>query len=121
MWSLVPRSDDMNIIGTKWVFRNKIYENGNIVRNKVRLVAKRYNQGEGIDSDQIYALVTRQETVRLLLVYACMSTFKLFQMDVKIAFLNVFLNEKVYVSQPTGFEDHLYPNHVFKLKKVLYD
>jgi len=49
-----------------------------------------------------------------------MCNFKLNQMDVKSAFLNGFLNEEVYVSQPPGFEDHLYPNHVFKLKKALY-
>jgi len=58
--------------------------------------------------------------VRLLLAYAYMYNFKLSQMDVKSAFLNGFLNEKVYVSQPPSFEDHLYPNHVFKLKKALY-
>jgi len=55
--------------------------------------------------------------VTLLLAYACMCNFKLPQMDVKSAFLNGFLNEEVYVSQPTGFEDHLYPNHVFRIEK----
>ena len=64
--------------------------------------------------------MARVEGVRLLLVYACMCNFKLSQMDVKSALLNGFLNEEVYVSQPSGFEDHLYPNHVFKLKKALY-
>ena len=57
------------------------------------------------------------EAVRLLLAYACMCNFKLSQMDVK----STFLNEEVYVSQLPGFEDHLYLNHVFKLKKALYD
>jgi len=120
VWFLVPKIDDMNIIGTKLVFRNKMDEDGNIVRNKARLVAKRYNQEEGIDFDQTYALVARLEVVRLLLAYACMCKFKLNQMDVKSAFLNDFLNEEVYVSQPPGFEDHLYLKHVFKLKKALY-
>jgi len=120
VWSLVPKIDAMNVIGTKWVFRNKMDENGNIVRNKARLVAEGYNQEEGIDFDETYALVARLEAVRLLLAYACMCNFKLSQMDVKSAFLNGFLNEEVYVSQPPGFEDHLYPNHVFKLKKALY-
>jgi len=64
--------------------------------------------------------VARLEAMRLLLAYACMCNFKLSQMDVKNAFLNGFLNEEVYVSQPLGFEDHLYPNHVFKLNKALY-
>jgi len=95
-------------------------ENGNIVRNKARLVAKGYNQEEGIDFDETYAPVARLEVVRLLLAYACMCNFKLSQMDVKSAFLNGFLNEEVYISQPPGFEDHHYPNHVFKLKKALY-
>ena len=58
--------------------------------------------------------------MRLLLAYACMCNFKLHQMDVNNAFLNGFLNEEVYVSQPLGFEDRLYPNHVFNLKKALY-
>jgi len=120
VWSLVPKIDETNVIGTKWVFRNKMDENGNIVRNKARLVAKGYNQEEGIDFDETYALVARLEAVWLLLAYACMYNFKLSQMDVKSSFLNGFLNEEVYVSQPPGFEDHLYPNHVFKLKKALY-
>ena len=58
--------------------------------------------------------------MRLLLAYVCMCNFKLSQMDVKSAFFNSFLNEEVYVSQPPDFDDHLYPNHVFKLKKALY-
>jgi len=119
VWFLVPKTDDMNIIGTIWVFRNKMDEDGNIVRNNARLVAKAYNQ-EGIDFDETYAPVARLEAVRLLLAYACMRNFKLHQMDVKSAFLNGFLNEEVCVSQPPRFEDHLYPNHVFKLKKTLY-
>ena len=96
-------------------------ENGNIVRNKARLVTKGYNQEEGINFDETYALVVRLEDVRLLLAYACMCNFKLSQMDVKSAFLNGLLNEEVYVSQPPDFEDQLYPNHVFKLKKTLFE
>ena len=86
VWFLVPKTDAMNMIGTKWVFRNKMDENGNIVRNK----AKGYNQEEGIDFDETYAPIARLEAVRLLLAYACMCNFKLSQMDVKSAFLNGF-------------------------------
>ena len=114
VWSLVPINDYKNIIGTTWVFRNKMDEGGNIVRNKAKLVSKGYNLEEGIDFDETYALVARLEVVRLLLAYASMCNFKLSQMDVKNAFLNGFLNEEVYVSQPLGFGDHFYPNHVFK-------
>ena len=110
----------MNIIGSKWVFRNKLDEDSVITRNKARLVAKGYNQEKGIDYGETFAPVARLEAVRLLLAFACMSGFKLFQMDVKSAFLNGYINEEVYVDQPPGFEDHKYPNHVFKLKKALY-
>ena len=91
-----------------------------ITGNKARLFAKGYNQEERIDYDETFALVARLEAVRLLLAFACMSGFKLFQMDVKSAFLNGIINEEVYVSQPPGFEDHLLPYHVYKLKKALY-
>jgi len=64
--------------------------------------------------------VARLEAVRILLAYACMNGFKLHQMDVKSAFLNGYIDELVYVSQPPGIEDHKYPNHVFNLKKALF-
>ncbi|GJV70719.1 retrovirus-related pol polyprotein from transposon TNT 1-94 [Tanacetum coccineum] len=110
----------MTIIGTKWVFRNKLDENGIVSRNKARLVAQGYNQQEGIDYDETYAPVARLESIRILLAYACALDFKLFQMDVKSAFLNGFINEEVYVAQPPGFIDFEKPNHVYKLKKALY-
>ena len=83
-------------------------------------MAKGYNQEEGIDYDETYAPVARIEALRLLLAYACLSGFKLFQMDVKSAFLNGFINEEAYVTQPFGFEEHKLPGHVYKLKKALY-
>ncbi|GKC30374.1 pentatricopeptide repeat-containing protein [Tanacetum coccineum] len=110
----------MTIIGTKWVFRNKLDENGIVSRNKARLVAQGYNQQEGIDYDETYALVARLESIRILLAYTCALYFKLFQIDVKSAFLNGFINEEVYVAQPLGFIDFEKPDHVYKLKKALY-
>ncbi|GKB17023.1 copia protein [Tanacetum coccineum] len=110
----------MTIIGTKWVFRNKLDENGIVSQNKARLVAQGYNQQEGIDYDETYAQVARLESIRILLAYACALDFKLFQMDVKSAFLNGFINEEVYVAQPPGFIDFEKPDHVYKLKKALY-
>nr|GEX86105.1 copia protein [Tanacetum cinerariifolium] len=92
----------MTIIGTKWVFRNKLDENGIVSRNKDKFVAQGYNQQEGIDYDETYAQVSRLELIRILLAYACALDFKLFQMDVKSAFLNGFINEEVYVAQPPG-------------------
>ncbi|GJX42105.1 retrovirus-related pol polyprotein from transposon TNT 1-94 [Tanacetum coccineum] len=120
VWELVPQPRNMTIIGTKWVFRNKLDENGIVSRNKARLVAQGYNQQEGIDYDETYAPVARLESIRILLAYACALDFKLFQMDVKSAFLNGFINEEVYVAQPPGFIDFKKPDHVYKLKKALY-
>ena len=120
VWTLVERPKDHSVIGSKWVFRNKLDENGIVIRNKARLVAKGYNQEEGIDFDETFAPVARLEAIRLLLAFACHMNFNLFQMDVKSAFLNGFINEEVYVEQPPGFEDHEFSNHVFKLHKALY-
>ncbi|GJR49202.1 retrovirus-related pol polyprotein from transposon TNT 1-94 [Tanacetum coccineum] len=102
--------------------RNHPLENviGNLNQRTLRLVAQGYNQQEGIDYDETYALVARLESIRILLAYACALDFKLFQMDVKSAFLNGFINEEVYVVQPPGFIDFENLNHVYKLKKALY-
>ncbi|GJU42218.1 retrovirus-related pol polyprotein from transposon TNT 1-94 [Tanacetum coccineum] len=70
VWELVPQPRNMTIIGTKWVFRNKLDENGVVSQNKARLVAQGYNQQEGIDYDKTYALVARLESIRILLAYA---------------------------------------------------
>ncbi|GJW57813.1 copia protein [Tanacetum coccineum] len=96
VWELVPQPRNMTIIGTKCVFRNKLEENGIVSRNKARLVAKGYNQQEGIDYDETYAPVARIESIRILLSYARALDFKLFQMDVKSAFLNGFINEEKF-------------------------
>ena len=89
----------------KWIFKNKTDEFGNVVRNKARLVAQGYTQVEGIDFDETFAPVARLESIRLLLAVACCLKVKLYQMDVKSAFLNGFLSEEVYVEQPAGFQD----------------
>ncbi|GKA71630.1 retrovirus-related pol polyprotein from transposon TNT 1-94 [Tanacetum coccineum] len=120
VWELVPNPMNMTIIGTKWVYRNKLDENGIVTRNKARLVAQGYNQQEGIDYDETYAPVARLESIRILLAYACALDFKLFQMDIKSAFLNGFINEEVYVAQPPRFIDFAKPNHVYRLNKALY-
>jgi len=104
VWDLVPPPKDHRVIGTKWVFRNKLDENGIFTRNKARLVAQGYNQEEGIDYEETFSPVARLEAIRLLLAYACSQNFKLFQMDVKSAFLNGYINKEVYVFQPPGFE-----------------
>ena len=117
---LVPRPTHQSIIGTKWAYRNKLDEYGTVVRNKARLVAKGYNQEEGIDYEETYALVARLESIIMLCAFACYKNINLYQMDVKSAFLNGFINKEEYVEQPQGFKNHKFPNYIFKLKNALY-
>ena len=114
MWELVEKPKNYPIIGTKWVFRNKLDEHGIIIRNKVRLVAKGYNQEEGIEYEEIYAPVARLEVIRMFLAYASIMNFKLYQMNVKSVFLNGLIQEEVYIEQPPGFKMSDKSNHVYK-------
>jgi hypothetical protein len=116
---LVPRPNQ-NVVGTKWVFYNKQDEHGVVIRNKARLVAKGYSQVKGLDFGETYAPVARLESIHILLAYSTYHGFKLYQMDMKSAFLNGPIKEEVYVEQSPGFEDSEYPNHVYKLSKALY-
>jgi len=84
------------------------------------LVAQGYTQVKGLDFGETYASVARLEAIRILLAYACAYNIKLYQMDVKSAFLNGYINEEVYAEQPPGFEDDKKPNYVYKLRKALY-
>ena len=88
-------------------------------QNKARLLAQGYTQEEGIDFDKTFASVARLESIRLLMAFASTLYFKHYQMDVKNAFLNGYMNEEVFVAQPKGFEDPTHPEHVYKLKKAL--
>jgi hypothetical protein len=91
-----------------------------VVRNKSRLVAQGYSQKEGIDYEETFAPVARLEAIRILLAFTMAKGIKLFQMDVKSAFLNGVIEEEVYVKQPSGFESENYPHRVYRLKRALY-
>nr|GEX90836.1 retrovirus-related Pol polyprotein from transposon TNT 1-94 [Tanacetum cinerariifolium] len=120
VWELVPRPDKVMVITLKWIYKVKVDELGGILKNKARLVARGYRQDEGIDFEESFAPVARLETIRIFLAYAAHKNIVVYQMDVKTAFLNGYLREEVYVSQPDGFVDQDNPNHVYKLKKALY-
>ncbi|GJR15819.1 putative ribonuclease H-like domain-containing protein [Tanacetum coccineum] len=105
VWTLVELPNGKRTIGTKWVFRNKKDERGIMIRNKARLVAQGYTQEEGIDYDEVFALVARIEAIRLFLAYASFNDFVVYQMDVKSAFLYGNIEEEVFVCQSPGFED----------------
>ena len=120
VWTLVPRPEGEHIIGTKWIFRNKTDEEGNVIRNKARLVAQGYSQMEGVDYNEKFAPVARMESIRILLALSCQLKFNLYQIDVKTAFLNGLLKEDVYVAQPKGFIDPHFSDHVLYLNKAFY-
>nr|GEV79279.1 retrovirus-related Pol polyprotein from transposon TNT 1-94 [Tanacetum cinerariifolium] len=120
VWVLVPAPDNISPLTLKWLFKNKHDEEQTVIRNKSRLVVRRYLQEEGIDFEESFALVARMEAIRIFLAYVTHKLFFVFQMDVKTVFLHGSLKEDVYVCQPKGFIDADHPSHVYKLKKALY-
>ncbi|GJV31486.1 putative ribonuclease H-like domain-containing protein [Tanacetum coccineum] len=120
VWTLVDLPNGKRAIGTKWVYRNKKDERGILIKNKARLVAQGYTQEEGINYDEVFALVARIEAIRLFLAYASFKYFVVCQMDVKSIFLYGRIEEEVYVCQPPGFEDPDFPDRVYKVEKALY-
>ncbi|XP_059285653.1 uncharacterized mitochondrial protein AtMg00820-like [Lycium ferocissimum] len=88
---------------------HKVDEFGNTTRNKARLAVQGYNQEEGIGYDETFSPVARMEAIRILIAFASHIKFKLFQMDMKSAFLNGYLKEEVFVKQPPSFESHEHP------------
>ncbi|GJT25099.1 retrovirus-related pol polyprotein from transposon TNT 1-94 [Tanacetum coccineum] len=120
VWELVPQPDCVMIIALKWIYKVKLDEYGDVLKNKARLVAKRYRQEEGIDFEESFAPVARIEAIRIFIDNAASKNMTIYQMDVKTSFLNGELKEEVYVSQPEGFVDPDHPTHVYRLKKALY-
>ena len=84
------------------MFRNKLNEQSEVVRNKARLIAQGYSQQEGIDYTETFASVARLEAIKLLLSYAINHGIIFYQIDINNAFLNGVISEKVYVKQPPG-------------------
>nr|GFA66958.1 hypothetical protein [Tanacetum cinerariifolium] len=117
---IVPQPDCVIIIALKWIYKVKLDEYGDVLKNKARLVAKGYRQEEGIDFEESFAPVARIEAIRIFIANAASRNMTVYQMDVKMAFLNGELKEEVYVSQPEGFVDPDHPTHVYHLKKTLY-
>lgn len=120
-WTLVPRTADMNEVGSRWVSKTKLKPNGMVDRYKASLVPKGDNQQEGVDFDESFSPVVKPTTIRIILSLAVVRKWSICQLDVKNAFLRDFLRETIYIEQPPGFIDKRYPNCVCHLKKALYD
>nr|GEY34576.1 retrovirus-related Pol polyprotein from transposon TNT 1-94 [Tanacetum cinerariifolium] len=120
VWELVDKPFGQSFIRLKWLWKNKKDEDQTVIRNKARLVAKGYAQEEGIDFEESLAPVARLEAVRIFIAYATHKSFPIYQMNVKMAFLNGPLKEEVYVAQPDRFVDPDHPEKVYQLRKALY-
>ncbi|XP_073120189.1 uncharacterized protein [Henckelia pumila] len=107
-------------IGVKWIFKTKTNQDSSFNKYKARLVAKGYKQKEDEDFNEVFAPVSRLDTIRLLISLAAQNFWKLFLVDVKSAFLNGYLQEEIYFEQPLGFVKKGEEYKVFKLKKALY-
>nr|GEW71017.1 hypothetical protein [Tanacetum cinerariifolium] len=103
-----------------WIYKVKLDEYDDVLKNKAWLVAKGYRQEEGIDLEESFSPVARIEAIRVFIANAACKNMTIYQIDVKTAFLNGELKEEVYVSQPEGFIDPDHPTHVYRLKKALY-
>ncbi|GKA85781.1 retrovirus-related pol polyprotein from transposon TNT 1-94 [Tanacetum coccineum] len=120
VWELVHQPDCVMIIALKWIYKVKLDEYGDVLKNKARLVANGYRQEEGFDFEESFAPVARIKAIRIFIANAASKNITIYQIDVKTAFLNGELKEEVYVSQPEGFVDPDHPTHVYRLKKALY-
>ncbi|GJR05092.1 retrovirus-related pol polyprotein from transposon TNT 1-94 [Tanacetum coccineum] len=96
IWELVPKPDCVMIIALKWIYKVKLDEYGDVLKNKARLVAKGYRQEEGIDFEESFAPVARIEAIRIFIANATSKSMVIYQMDVKTAFLNGELKQEVY-------------------------
>ncbi|GKE87591.1 retrovirus-related pol polyprotein from transposon TNT 1-94, partial [Tanacetum coccineum] len=117
VWELVPCPDNVFLIKLKWIYKVKIDESGGVLKNKARLVAQGFRQEEGIDFEESFAPVARIEAIRIFVANVAHKNMTIYQMDVKMAFLNGELKEEVYVSQPEGFVDQDNPSHVFLISQ----
>ena len=107
-------------MGSKWIFKTKHRPDGSIDKHKARLVARGFTQQHGIDYGDTFSPVVKPATVRIVLSLAVSRGWSLRQVDVSNAFLHGFLTEDVYMQQPPGFEDDVFPSHVCKLQRSLY-
>ena len=117
---MVPLPPHKNVVTCKWVYKLKRHSDGPVARYKARLVARGYLQQFGLDYDESFSPVVKPTIVRLLLTLAVQHGWKLKQLDVSNSFLHGLLKEEVFMTQPQGYVDPSFPNHLCLLHKALY-
>ncbi|GKV28113.1 hypothetical protein SLEP1_g37201 [Rubroshorea leprosula] len=119
-WELVSCPPGANIVGSKWVFKTNLNEDGSSERFKARLVAKGLSQVLGLDFDETFSPVLKPTTLHLVIALATTQSWPSCQLDVKNTFLHGVLKETMYMTQPPGFVDHQYPKYVCRLHRSIY-
>ncbi|PRQ17740.1 putative RNA-directed DNA polymerase [Rosa chinensis] len=119
-WELTTLPAGAKTIGVKWIFKTKLNENGEVDKCKARLVAKGYAQQYGIDYTEVFAPVARWDTIRMVIALAAQKGWKVYQLDVKSAFLHGELTEAIFIDQPQGYVKKGDELKVYKLNKALY-
>lgn len=120
VWTLVDPREGIVPVGCKWIFKRKIGADGKVETYKARLVAKGYSQREGLDYHETFSPVVMLKSIRTLLAIAAYYDYEIWQMDVKTAFLNGFIDEEIYMQQPEGFVSDSQKHKVCKLQRSIY-
>ncbi|GJS76488.1 retrotransposon protein, putative, ty1-copia subclass [Tanacetum coccineum] len=120
VWRLVDLPPNGKTVGSKWLFKKKTDMDGNVHTYKARLVAKGFTQTYGVDYEETFSPVADIRAIRILIAIAAFYDYEIWQMDVKTAFLNGYLDEDIYMVQPEGFIDPKHPRKVCKLQRSIY-
>jgi hypothetical protein len=120
VWEVVPRPVGKSVVTSRWLYKTKYVADGSIEKHKARFVAQGFSQIEGVDYDETFAPVARYTSIRSIISITTEMGWSIHQMDVKIAFLNGFIDEEVYIEQPEGFEVSERETHMCLLRKILY-
>ncbi|GJT69974.1 retrotransposon protein, putative, ty1-copia subclass [Tanacetum coccineum] len=120
VWVLVDLPPGCKTVGSKWIFKKKTDMDGIVHTYKAHLVAKGYTQLYGVDYEETFSPVADIRAIRILISIAAFYDYEIWQMDVKTAFLNGYLDEDIYMVQPEGFVDPNHPRKVCKLQRSIY-
>ena len=119
-WELFDVPKDKDVISVKWIYKTKQDADGNFQKHKAIMVARGFTQQRDIDFNEMFTPVACMDTVRTVLSIAAQNKWHVHQMDVKLAFLNGYVEEEVYVEQPQGYEVPGQEHKVYRMKKELY-
>ncbi|KAL0286337.1 UNVERIFIED_CONTAM: Retrovirus-related Pol polyprotein from transposon RE1 [Sesamum radiatum] len=120
VWTLVNPPKGVKPVGCKWVYKRKLGADGEVTTFKARLVAKGYTQRPGVDFEETYSPVAVAKSIQIMLAISAWYDYEIWQMDVKTAFLNGFVEEEIYMDQPEGFTSVREEQKVCHLRRSIY-